>query len=200
MAASAIRADVDVETVGKKALCELLKWARPTLDARLKTDPHFPVKTRGGRGGGWEFDTSTVLAYLGAAPAPGPAEAEDESDDAQVTAPDTVTHFPPQRMAHTGEATARQLRDTADAELKLDRLRRSRGDLVLASDMREVLSTVLVELRSTLNQLPDQLVREFGLSERQGFAIRAKIEGSMRGAVAKLKVQLGAGSEPAADA
>lgn len=194
---AAAQLDAEIgDVVGKKDLCDFLGWSRPTLDARLKKDPLFPVRSRGDRTGGWEFEPKAVEAYLKgevlaapvAAPEPEPEPAEPEVEAAEPTA--KVHRFPAQKLQHTGEATARQMRDTADAELKFDRLRRMRGELVEAADVREVLATLLVEMRSTLTALPDQLVRDFGLSDRLGFAVRAKIEGAMRGLVTKLQSQL----------
>ena len=51
--------------LNKSQLATKLGWSRPTLDKRLRTDPHFPVQSRGDQSGGWTFDLQDVLSYLG---------------------------------------------------------------------------------------------------------------------------------------
>ncbi len=193
MPAAAAAAETDV--VGKKALCLHLGWARPTLDNRLKKDPLFPVRTVGNQTGGWEFSKREVDAYLRPALAPTPAAetapnvqlfAGDEGE-----APPLPRALTPGRAQHEGERTARQLKDQADAEWVLDKLRRSRGELVQAADMRDVLATVLVKLRSELTSLPDALAKEYGLDERKAYALKVRIEAMMRAAVTDLRARLG---------
>ena len=196
MAATAVKTSETSDTIGKKALCALLCWSRPTLDRRLNSDPHFPVQSRGDRGGGWKFDAAQVEAYLagvpGGAPDPvGDEDADDEGEGAYLVDLAEVRHTRrPGRAEHQGEATARQQRDQADADLKQDRLKSSRGELVKATAMRNALETILVELRSALLGMPDSLVKEFDLSERVGLAMKGKIEGMMRTSVLTLKQQL----------
>ena len=205
MTAVAVMTSETSPSIGKKELCARLNWARPTLDRRLNADPHFPVRTRGGKGGGWEFDYDQVLAYLNGAP---PATVPITSDGyltEEVEEADEPIQFEEARQArqdggrlqHRGEVTSRQLRDHADADLKIDRLRRTRGELVEASQMRQALETILVELRSGLLAMPDSLVKEFGLTERVGFAMKGKIEGMMRTSVLSLKKQLAVNIDPA---
>lgn len=198
MRTAAASVAVDTDLVGKKALCEVLRWSRPTLDARLNTDANFPVRQRGTRGGGWAFSKTEVLAYLaGAAHAPPAAVSDEESGGADVLP--FVAPAAGVRAEHKGEASARQLRDQAAAEWTLDKLRRNRGELVEAADMRDVLSTVLTKLRTSITSLPDAMVKEFGLSERTGYAMKARIEAALRAAVLELRAELGA-EDPAADA
>lgn len=204
MAAAAVKTSENSAAIGKKELCARLGWARPTLDHRLNRDAHFPVRSRGGKGGGWEFDYDQVVAYLAGAPAATSPPSDDEVDDgegAYLVDLDEVRHE--RRVGkteHKGEATARQQRDQADAELKQDRLKRSRAELVQATAMRNALETILVELRSALLGMPDSLVKEFDLSERVGLAMKGKIEGMMRTSVLTLKQQLAIEINPAGPA
>jgi phage terminase Nu1 subunit (DNA packaging protein) len=167
--------------VGKKALCEHLGWSRPTLDARLKADPNFPVRERGGKGGGWKFIVEDVRAYLqsGQTFVAAPPATEDEDDDApDVAEPWPIS--PIRRTDHSGEATATQRLRNAQAAIQEDRLRRQRGELVEAKDMQQVLSTALAELRSSLSDLPAILGKEFMWSEREITACRLRTEEAMR--------------------
>jgi phage terminase Nu1 subunit (DNA packaging protein) len=174
-------------TVGKKELCEALGWSRPKLDRRLNSDRSFPVVSRGDRGGGWKFDLHQVVAYLNGAPSEvGLPQAVDPDEEA----PPAPVVLAAVRQQHQGEATARQQRDQADADLKIDRLKRSRGELVEASEMRMVVDTTLVELRSALLAMPDALAQEFGLSERVSYAMKGKVEGMMRTTIQTLRQKL----------
>lgn len=195
MAAVAVKSSDASSAIGKKELCARLGWSRPTLDRRLNGDPHFPVQTRGNKGGGWEFDLAKVTAYLNGEPEELPlsspsAQAVDDPDDPIQLDDVRRDRQGGGRYDHKGETTARQQRDQADADLKIDRLKRSRGDLVEAALMRQVLETILVEIRSALLGMPDALVKEFDLNERVGFAMKGKIEGMMRTTVLTLKQQL----------
>lgn len=181
MPAAAVKTSENPGVVGKKELAAAIGWSRPTLDRRLNADAGFPVLSRGGRGGGWEFDLNQVVAYLRGEPADLVEQAE------AATAPVQLSVV---RQQHQGEKTARQLRDQADADLKIDRLKRSRGELVEAAVMRQVLETVLVEMRSALLGMPDALGKEFDLSERVVYAMKGKVEGTMRSTVQSLRQQL----------
>ncbi len=141
---------------------------------------------------------------LDAAPAPEAPPANESPTLIEASAPPSadvvqLRSIRGGKAEHSGEATARQLRDQASAEWTLDKLRRSRGELVEAADMRDVLSTVLTKLRTAVTALPDSMVKEFGLSERTGFAMKARIESALRGAVLELQAELGA-EGPASDA
>lgn len=199
MPAAAVKSSAGSDCIGKKELAAALGWSRPRLDRRLNEDPHFPVHSRGGKGGGWEFDLALVLAYLNGAPNPPTGEAlapdeerEEFDDDPPVDLDEVRQQRQVGRASHRGEATARQQRDQADADLKVDRLKHQRGQLVDAASMRSTLETVLVEIRSSLLGMPDALVKEFGLPEKVGWAMKGKIEGMMRTSVLTLKQQLAA--------
>jgi hypothetical protein len=179
--------------IGKAALCEALGWSRPTLDRRLERDASFPVSKRGTRAGGWEFDLASVRAYLnGDAPiavtrrppvqkqAPAaPIRAAEIERPADVPPEAKYTVVPPagtEPVVHTGEQTARQRRDAVQAEILEDKLRRDRGELVVAEQMRHVLSAMLARLGQGLDRLPDQLVERLGLPETSGDAMRGVID------------------------
>ena len=168
--------------IGKKDLCEKLGWSRPTLDKRLKEDPNFPVKKRGGRGGGWLFDEADVRSYLNGSDTEIAADADQEHREAYIQAP--------RRVTHGGEATATQRYKESQAALNEDRLLRQRGELVEASDVRQALSTMLAELKSSLTDLPGLLGKEFDWSEREIQSVRLKVEASMRQMSKRIREQL----------
>lgn len=176
--------------VGKKALAEDLGWSRPTLDKRLDSDPNFPVLQRGGKGGGWKFDPMAVRRYLtgqGSAPA-----VDDQAVALAGVVDGTLPTIPPsgRKTEHSGEATATQRYKESQAALNEDRLRRQRGELVEASDMRQALSTALAELKSSMTDLPGIMAKEFGWSERETQSMRTKLEAGMRQMSRRIRDQL----------
>ncbi|MFB9127098.1 hypothetical protein E2553_40055 [Paraburkholderia dipogonis] len=62
------------------------------------------------------------------------------------------------------------------AESLEDKLRRDRGELVVAEQMRQALTTMLERLGKGLDRLPDQVVERLGLPETSGDQIRALID------------------------
>lgn len=162
------------QTIGKKALVVALGWTRPTLDRRLKTDPLFPVEKRGTQQGGWEFNEAKVREYLGGpvstvlAPPASKAPAIDKAQlrDA-VRPPAAAPSAPPSRRSahHTGEATARQRKDNAEASLKENKLRLENGELVWRSDMRQAAADVFASLGNNLDSLADQIAKKLQMPD-----------------------------------
>jgi phage terminase Nu1 subunit (DNA packaging protein) len=161
--------------VGKAALAEILGWSRPKLDRRLKGDAAFPVLQRGDQSGGWRFDPSAVKAYLSGGPVKPVAAAKAspsavEVDQAQLR--DVVARPPasvaptvhkPRRSAyHSGEATARQRKDNAEAALKENKLRIENGELVEKTDVRQRSADIFASLANDLDGLPDLIARKIG--------------------------------------
>jgi phage terminase Nu1 subunit (DNA packaging protein) len=194
------------EAVGKADLAVALGWTRPRLDRRLDQDPNFPVKKRGTRAGGWEFDLQEVLEYLGQ-PADGSAgapQARPSSPDATGRSPgrhklartaaaarDSHGHAAP-GVHHHGEQTAAQRLKNAQAAQAEDKLRLSRRELVEAEEMRMVLGTMLAHLGKGLDGLPDTIVRRYGLQEETGEGIRGLVDELRRNMVADLQALLAA--------
>jgi phage terminase Nu1 subunit (DNA packaging protein) len=166
------------EVVGKKQLCEKLKWSRMRLDRRLEGDPAFPVETRGTQAGGWAFDVDKVLAYLGAS-----------VDDPE--APEAPPA--PVRVAHQAEETARSRLNAAQAQLTEDKLRERRGELVEVEPLRLGLSETVTKVSTALNQLPDILVRRLHLPESAAEVIRQEVDGIRRTLVVELRKHLADG-------
>ncbi|HHY6929406.1 TPA: hypothetical protein ACV4T7_003332 [Burkholderia ambifaria] len=142
------RLDAQRALVSKSALCRLLGWSRPKLDLRLETDPHFPVASRGVKGGGWRFDTADVVAYLGGAVSQVGSTGLDATTRSTSRLPHAAT------VEHRGEHSARQRRDAVQAEILADKLRRDRGELVQTDEMRRVIRS----LQSGINTGLDRLV------------------------------------------
>jgi hypothetical protein len=194
--------------IGKAALCEALGWSRPTLDRRLDRDASFPVAKRGTRAGGWEFDLASVRAYLNGEPVPRPARAARTPSPEKGAAPKGApasgalpdeyagakfTAVPPAGMEpvlHSGEQTARQRRDMVQAEILEDKLRRDRGELVVAEQVRHTLTTMLAKLGQGMDRLPDQIVDRLGLDESSGDTIRALVDDLRRAMVDETRAVL----------
>lgn len=150
MGMPAVAAAPAERVVGKRQLCALLEWSRSKLDRRLETDDRFPVQSRGTQAGGWKFDVEAVQAYL------------EPEEDRELVAEDLGTVAGREARA---ELTARQRRDLAQAQLHEDKLRRSRGDLVEAEPLKMALSETVTRVASTLNKMPETLVRRLNLPE-----------------------------------
>lgn len=166
------------EIVGKKKLCERLKWSRMKLDRRLEADAGFPVHRSGTQAGGWAFDVEAVVAYL-------EPEAERE-----IVAEDLAT---PAGQAARAELSARQRRDLAQAQLHEDKLRRQRGELVEAAELQQVLSETVTRVATNLNSMADVLVRRLNLPESALPIIRQEIDGVRRQLVTGLRDLPGGG-------
>jgi phage terminase Nu1 subunit (DNA packaging protein) len=185
MPAAAPSADA-ARTVGKAELADALGWSRPRLDRTLDRDPKFPVKTRGGRAGGWVFDLDEVEAYLGIAVEPEPAEVEEE-EPAQVVSLARRRAAP---VEHEGEATARQRREAAQAAWYEDKLREKRGELVKADPLRLSLATAVLKASTRLNALPEILVRRLNLRPDMAAVIRQEIDEVRRTLVREIETEL----------
>lgn len=201
-------------TVGKKELAAALGWSRPTLDKRVKTDPNFPVVSRGDQSGGWHFHIPAVQAYLAGAPAAAPPAIDRNQlrdsvkppPAAQAVRAQTPAPAPapsPRRSAyHQGEATARQRKDEADAGLKEMRLQERAGELVARDRMRQMSATVIANLAAGFDSLAGEIVKRQSLPAEMEPAIQAQLD-EMRQAwvtqsLAALDAELAA--EPAAAA
>lgn len=165
-------APADRQIVGKKQLCEILGWSRMRLDRRLDEDASFPIEARGTQAGGWQFDVAAVQAHV-AADEDAPAVVEDDLDDVAPAAREAMT--------------ARQRRDMAEAHLKEDKLRKMRGELVEASDLRMALSEAVARTSTSLNKLAETLVRRLNLPETAIPIIRQEIDEARRQLVAGLR-------------
>ncbi|MDN7906219.1 hypothetical protein QZM18_19165 [Burkholderia diffusa] len=153
------RLDAQRALVSKSALCRLLGWSRPKLDLRLETDPHFPVASRGMKGGGWRFDTAAVMAYLS-----GGAVLPAESTEYDASPPPYGGLARAATVEHRGEHSARQRRDAVQAEILEDKLRRDRGELVQTTEMRLVIQRLQSGINKGLDRLCHQIVELTGVS------------------------------------
>ena len=173
---------------GKAELALILGWARTRLDRRIESDPDFPVKRRGTRAGGWEFDAAAVVAYLDGAPVvqvPEPAAKPAKGDRAH-RGPDVPG------VSHRGEATASQRLKNAQAAREEDKLRLARSELVEAEEMRLVLGTMLAHLGKGIDGLPDMIVRRLSLPDESAIVLREMADDLRRQMVLDLKPLLAA--------
>lgn len=182
MLATQSAAPASTPLVGKKELAERLGWSRPTLDRRIDQDRNFPVAMRGNQQGGWGFDLDEVKAYLGDGQAVFAAPAAEP-----VIEPEPAIAAASARVEHQGEATARQRRDTMQAALFEDRLRRQRGELVEVEPLKMKLGTAVAKLSASLNGLPDTLGRRLRLPENAIAVVRQEVEDTRRALFAELR-------------
>lgn len=193
----ATKAQAKAATIGKAELAIALGWTRPRLDRRLDQDAKFPVKKRGTRAGGWQFDLEKVRAYLNAGssvpavPKKEPAAAPKAKPPAATPAPRPPADDEPPGAAHRGEGTASQRLKNAQAAREEDKLRKDRRELVEAEEMRVVLGTMLAHLGKGLDGLPDLIVRRLGLPEESGDVLREMTDDLRRAMVADLQPLLG---------
>lgn len=185
------------DTVGKKELAAVLGWSRPTLDKRLKTDPRFPVVSRGDQSGGWAFRVADVQSYLAGRAIP--AAPIDRAQLRDAVRPTAAPAPPPgepfarrgRRSAHhEGEATARQRKDAADASLKEDRLARERGELVPRDLMRQVSGMIVANLAANFDSLAGEIVKRQNLPVEMEPAIQAQLDEMRRSWVAQALASL----------
>lgn len=153
------------ETVGKAELCEILAWSRPRLDRRLRDDPAFPVLRKGDRSGGWEFRPADVLAYL-----------QGRTSTVRSSS-----------VEHNGEQSAKQRRDALQAAVLAEKLKASRADLVDVAKMRTVLTALLGQIGTSLNDLAAELVKRLELTGDQAVVVREMIADMHRDAADGLR-------------
>jgi hypothetical protein len=187
-AAAALASDGMAATIGKKELALALGWARTRLDRRLATDPKFPIVSRGDQSGGWQFDLLAVRQYLSSNGKPAAKSASKKGarlpaiDKAQLrnaVAPPAAKPMPgsPRRSAHhEGEATARQRKDAADAALKENKLALETGELVVKSEVRQMLTELFAGLGQDLDAAPEEITKRCELPEDAAPGIRKVID------------------------
>lgn len=171
-------------TVGKRDLCAVLGWARSKLDHRLKTDPGFPCVRKGDQSGGWEFDPAAVRAHLAGRPSIA-ARALDSVQLKDTIAPARQRSSPEPRASHArssaptrrsadhkGEATARQRKDGAQADMIELKLGVERGRYVDVEHMRQCVTMLVVHFAKALDVMPENLARDLELPDTAVSAIR----------------------------
>lgn len=165
-------------TIGKKELCEALGWSRPKLDRRLKSDGNFPVAGRGDQSGGWQFDLQRVRDYLGGVTRPKAKRQPKAVARAAAPEPEPLPIPRPVRRSadHAGEATAKQRKDEADAQLKEMKVAAAAGSLVPREEVEQVLQLICAGLGNDLDALPEEIVKACGLPTEALEVIRKKID------------------------
>ena len=189
------------DLVGKSTLAGILEWSRPRLDRRLRDDPSFPVAQRGMQTGGWQFNVADVMAYLQE------ADVESKLDTAPLPEPESLPlpemgkaepspHPRHRGVTHRGETTAAQRNKELQNALLEDKLRASRKELVQADDVTRVLSTMMARLGSSLDAMPDRVMRDASLPLDKLPALQSVVDEIRRQMVSDLALLL----EPAANA
>lgn len=174
------------EVFGKAELCARLGWSRPRLDRRLESDANFPVKRRGTRQGGWEFDIDAIVGYLD-----GSVVVAEKVEPPAVQALQVPAAEGAPGAGHRGEATASQRLKNAQAAREEDKLRLARAELVEAEEMRLVVGTMLAHLGKGIDGLPDMIVRRLSLSDESATVLREMADDLRRQMVIDLKPLLG---------
>ncbi|HEM7884017.1 terminase small subunit [Burkholderia cenocepacia] len=169
--------DAQRTLASKSALCRLLGWSRPKLDLRLETDPHFPVASRGAKGGGWRFDTAVVVAYLG-----GGSVSRGGSMELDAIPRSSAELARAATVEHRGEHSARQRRDAVQAEILEDKLRRDRSELVQTNEMQLVIQCLQDGINNGLDRLCQQIIELPGVTGAD--AIVRELVNELRGMMA----------------
>lgn len=157
------------EIIGKKELCEALKWSRPKLDRRLQGDEHFPIVSRGDQAGGWKFRLQDVLDYLNGVTRP--AAGKGGKRKAKPTVAKAAKPPPPAKPAtrrsaeHSGEATAKQRKDNAEATLRELQVAQKAGELVQRAEVSNLLHQIFGGLAQNLEALPEEIVKKCDLPD-----------------------------------
>lgn len=162
--------------IGKAELAKALGWSRPRLDRRLETDRHFPVANRSP----WQFDLAAVKAYLDPPAVPSIGQIIDRAQLADLVKPPAPA---PPSARHRGEATARQRKDEADAQLKELKLQQQKDQLVSRAEVTAAVATMLTVLGKSLDGLPDAICRMLGLPDAANPVIREQVDDMRRAAV-----------------
>lgn len=194
-------ATADTPLVDKMRMAQLLGWSRPALDRRIDSDPEFPVVKRGrGHRDPWQFDPRAVIAHVQGEAGPqaalfsGPDRAviDDRTEHAiaeaaRLSAPKVVppVQKPAAKIVHLGEASAAQKLKAVQAEQQLDKLRTSRGQLVEASAVADLVAGFCVSLGRALDALGERIAREAGLDAEQAEEVRTLIDDARRTAVSE---------------
>jgi phage terminase Nu1 subunit (DNA packaging protein) len=173
MGEAAVAAAPERRTGGKSHLCKFLNWSRMKLERRLEGDAAFPVEKRGTRAGGWVFDFDAITAYL--------------QPEGEPEAPATPEPAAPTKFGHSGEETARQRRDAAQAQLLEDKIKRSRGELVEVAELRMALAEGVARMASGFNKLPETLARRLNLPDSAIPVIRQELDDARRHLVTSMR-------------
>lgn len=117
-------------------------------------------------GGGWAFDPAAVMAYLaGPSPSAGAPNLSTATGVVAEYSSDPVASGDP--VMHAGEQNARQRRDAVNAEILEEKLQRDRGELVVAEDMRKVVTILQASINEGLDRLCRQIVTRLAIPEAE---------------------------------
>lgn len=146
--------------LNKRALCQEAGISRPTLDARIAADPHFPILRRGrANGDDWQFNADVALAHLARDL---PRSEEDLSPNQQL-------------VALKVRRLEREMAEEA-------------GGLTRTEEVRSSLSRAFTVLRRDLTgTVPTKAAEVLDLTRDQQRLLRGLIEDGLRTFVAGLK-------------
>jgi len=180
------------DLVDKAGLCAHLGRTYPWLDRYLKSHSEAPVVRHGNRGGGWLFSKVAWDRHLGLDPRPVPVESPPPIDQSQLRdavrppspedQPETAS-VPRRAARHSGEATARQRKDEADARLKEMQVAKQAAKLMEAETVHQGVSTLVASLGAGMDAMPGEIVKRGGLPEELEPVIREIIDDLRRAMV-----------------
>jgi hypothetical protein len=176
--------------VGKKDCAAVLGWHRQVLDRRLERDKLFPRHVD--ENGRVLFDLAKVHAHLegsGAPKAPkapviDQAQLRDAVKPPQPREPrEAVKTAAPRGARHSGEATARQRKDEAEAEWKELRVKTEKGKVLPAERVYQAAAVLVASLGTDLDTIPGELIKRAGLPQELEPVIRVIIDDIRRAMV-----------------
>lgn len=172
--------------VNKAELADILGCSLPTLNDWIRKDPDFPVEARGSNGVEWQFDADRVIEYRR-------QQREAEEAEALRRREAMEQYRLPLLGADLGGSSGSGA-FTPQQELALVRKRqlelemaKEAAFLLQTVDVRQNLSIAITHLNRSLQSLPGQVGRQFGLPEATVRAMRSFVDTYQRNLVRELR-------------
>jgi phage terminase Nu1 subunit (DNA packaging protein) len=181
------RAEIDPDlladkTVNKRELARLLGVSLPTLTEMIDRYPDFPVEGRGTNGREWEFDAEKAVRFV-----------RDKRDQTARAREDEQAFF--RQFTLDVDVVAEEERGLRPADR--ERLAKARmaerklaleaGMLVSVAEVRQILAGAVARFARSLDGLPSQIAREYGLPEEVARSMRQSIDDWRRAMVTDLR-------------
>lgn len=163
-----------IGAVNLTELSEALGVSVNTLRDVTRKNDDFPVLARGSNGIAYEFDPQACAAWWRANDAKVSAETASRRAALQQLRMDLGVAD--ERAAAETALSAQDRKSEIEAELALDKLRRTRGELVERALMQAVADEVAVELRQGMQQIPIEFARMKQLSREDRLDLQTLIE------------------------
>lgn len=145
----------------------------------------MPCETEGGNGRAYEFSAAACRAWFGEVQAAAAAEKQAADD---FVAQQRMDFLGVDRKDQKAALTPAQIRELAQAELVWMQAAKARRSLVLVDEMVELVDLICTEFRAGLENQPDWLEREFGLSGPDVERVIAYNDGILKAIKTKIEV------------